>query len=77
MSEDVYIIGAGIHPFGRTDGRSGRDQGVFAVRQALADAGLEWNQIDFAYGGSAAAGSADIMVNELGLTTVPLLVGVA
>ena len=73
MSEDVYIIGAGIHPFGRTDGRSGRDQGVFAVRQALADAGLEWNQIDFAYGGSAAAGSADIMVNELGLTTVPFI----
>ena len=26
MSENVYIIGAGIHPFGRTDGRSGREQ---------------------------------------------------
>ena len=73
MSEDVYIVGAGIHPFGRTDGRSGRDQGVFAVRQALDDAGLDWGQIDFAYGGSAAAGSADIMVNELGLTTVPFI----
>jgi acetyl-CoA acetyltransferase len=73
MSEDVFIVGAGIHPFGRTDGRSGRDQGVFAVRQALADAGLDWDQIDFAYGGSAAAGSADIMVNELGLTTVPFI----
>ena len=71
MSEDVYIIGAGIHPFGRTEGRSGREQGVHAVREALADAGLEWTDIECAYGGSAAAGSADIMVNELGLTSLP------
>jgi acetyl-CoA acetyltransferase len=71
MNEDVYIIGAGIHPFGRTDERSGREQGVFAVRQALSDAGLTWEDIECAYGGSAAAGSADIMVNELGLTSLP------
>ena len=70
---DVYIIGAGIHPFGRTEGRSGRDQGVFAVRQAMADSGLEWTDIECAYGGSAAAGNADIMVNELGLTGLPFI----
>lgn len=70
---DVYIIGAGIHPFGRTPGRSGRDQGVFAVRQALEDAGLEWPDIECAYGGSAASGAADIMVNELGLTGLPFI----
>jgi len=68
---NVYIIGAGIHPFGRTEGRSGRDQGVFAVRQAMTDSGLEWSDIECAYGGSAAAGNADIMVNELGLTGLP------
>ncbi|MFL0355284.1 thiolase family protein [Erythrobacter sp. GH1-10] len=71
MTEPVYIIGAGIHPFGRTEGRSGREQGVFAVREALKDAGLEWPDIECAYGGSAAAGNADIMVNELGLTSLP------
>ena len=71
--ENVYIIGAGIHPFGRTDSRSGRDQGVYAVRQAMADAGLEWEDIGCAYGGSAAAGNADIMVNELGLTGLPFI----
>lgn len=70
---DVYIIGAGIHRFGRTEGRSGRDQGVFAVREAMADAGLEWSDVECAYGGSAAAGSADIMVNELGLTGLPFI----
>ena len=32
---DVAIIGIGIHPFGRTDGATGLDQGVFAARQAL------------------------------------------
>jgi acetyl-CoA acetyltransferase len=70
---DVCIIGIGIHPFGRTDGRSGRDQGVFAVRQALADAGLEWSDIQIAYGGSSSSGAADVMVNELGLTGVPII----
>lgn len=73
MSGHVYIIGAGIHPFGRTEERTGRDQGVFAVKQALGDAGIEWGDIGFAYGGSSAAGSADIMVNELGLTSVPFI----
>ncbi len=71
MTAPVYIIGAGIHPFGRTEDRSGREQGVYAVRQALSDAGLEWADIECAYGGSAAAGAADIMVNELGLTSLP------
>ena len=70
---DVCIIGAGIHPFGRTEGRSGRDQGVFAVTQALQDAGLKWSDMQFAYGGSAASGGADVMVNELGLTGIPFI----
>ncbi len=70
---DVCIIGAGIHPFGRTPGRSGRDQGVFAVRQALTDAGIDWADVQFAFGGSSASGAADIMVNELGLTGLPFV----
>ena len=65
---DVAIIGIGIHPFGRTDGATGLDQGVFAARQALEDAGLSWQDMQFAYGGSAAAEKADTMVSKLGLT---------
>jgi acetyl-CoA acetyltransferase len=68
MSGDVCIVGLGIHQFGRTDGVSGIDQGVFAVRQALADAGVDWQQLQFAYGASEAAGNADTMVDRLGLT---------
>ena len=70
---DVYIVGIGIHPFGRTEKRSGLDQGAFAVRAALADAHLEWPQIQFAFGGSDAAGKADTLVTQLGLTTLPFI----
>ncbi|AJR23073.1 MULTISPECIES: thiolase family protein [Sphingobium] len=73
MSEDVFIIGAGIHPFGRTPGLSGLQQGVFAVRQALERAGLAWRDVQFAFGGSDAAGNADTMVSELGLTSIPFI----
>ncbi|MFK7915393.1 MAG: hypothetical protein AB8B93_15875, partial [Pseudomonadales bacterium] len=62
---DVAIIGIGMHPFGRTEGVSGLDQGVFAARQALQDAGIDWNDMEFAYGGSSAAGNADAMVSKL------------
>lgn len=65
---DVFIVGAGIHPFGRTPGRSGLQQGVYAVRAALAASRLAWRDIQFAFGGSDSAGNADTMVSELGLT---------
>ncbi|QXQ07121.1 thiolase family protein [Sphingosinicellaceae bacterium] len=64
----VHIVGAGIHPFGRTEGSTGLDQGVFAIRQALDDAGLDWSQMEFGYGGSSAAGAADAVLPRLGLT---------
>jgi len=70
---DVCIVGIGIHPFGRTDGLSGIDQGVFAVKQALADAGIDWPDIQFAYGASDAAGNPDTMVDRLGLTGVQFI----
>ncbi|MAF28038.1 MAG: acetyl-CoA acetyltransferase [Croceicoccus sp.] len=73
MMGDVCIIGIGIHPFGRTEGMSGVDQGVFAVRQAMQDAGLEWKDVQFAYGASDAAGNPDTMVDQLGLTGVQFI----
>lgn len=70
---DVYIVGIGIHRFGRTDGVSGRQQGIVAARAAMADAGVDWNDIEFAFGGSDAAGNADTMVTELGLNGMPFI----
>ena len=69
----VHIVGAGIHPFGRHDDKSGLDQGVFAVREALADAGIDWTDIQFAFGGSSAAGNADAVLPRLGLTGVQFI----
>ena len=68
MSDEVAIVGIGMHEFGRHDGVTGMQQGVIAVRRALADAGLKWEDMQFAFGGSAAAGAADTMVSQLGLT---------
>ena len=70
---DVAIIGIGIHPFGRTEGVSGLDQGVYAAREALKDAGLEWNNMQFAYGGSWDAGQADSIVRSMGLTGIQFI----
>ena len=70
---DVYIVGIGIHPFGRTEARSGLQQGEFAVHAALVDAGLEWRNMEFAFGGSHAAGNADTLVAQLGRTGLPFV----
>ena len=70
---DVHIIGAGIHPFGRHDDKTGLDQGVFAAREALADAGLDWSDMQFGFGGSSAAGNADAVLPRLGLTGVQFI----
>ena len=53
---DVAIVGIGMHPFGRHEGVTGMEQGAVAVREACRDAGVEWKDIQFAFGGSSAAG---------------------
>jgi acetyl-CoA C-acetyltransferase len=70
---DVAIVGIGIHPFGRTPARSGLQQGAYAARLALKDAGVEWKDMQFGFGGSASSGNADALVNELGLTGLPFI----
>jgi acetyl-CoA acetyltransferase len=69
----VHIVGAGIHPFGRHEGKTGLDQGLFAIHQALADAGVAWTDMQFAFGGSSAAGNADAVLPRLGLTGVQFI----
>jgi acetyl-CoA acetyltransferase len=44
-----------------------------AARAALTDAGIGWAEVDFAAGGSDAAGNADTTVSVLGLTGVPFI----
>ena len=72
-SDDVAIVGAGLHPFGRHEGVSGLEMAAIAARAALADAGLSWEDVQFAAGGSDAAGNADTSVSVLGLTGIPFI----
>ncbi len=69
---DVAIVGIGIHPFGRHD-LSGMEQGAVAARAAMEDANVEWTDVQYAFGGSSAAGNADTMVSMLGLTGLPFI----
>jgi acetyl-CoA C-acetyltransferase len=73
MSDDVAVIGLGIHPFGRHEGVTALQMAAIAARRALDDAGLRWEQVDFAAGGSDAGGNADTSVAQLGLTGVPFI----
>ena len=47
--EPVYILGAGMHPWGKW-GRDFTEYGVVAARAALRDAGMEWRQIQLVAG---------------------------
>ena len=47
--EPVYILGAGMHPWGKW-GRDFTEYGVVAARAALRDAGMDWRQIQLVAG---------------------------
>ena len=68
---DVAIVGVGLHPFGRFGEVTGIDMGAIAIRRALADAGVEWRDIQFAFGGSYEVDNPDAVVALLGLTGIP------
>jgi acetyl-CoA acetyltransferase len=50
MAKEVAVLGVGMHPWGKW-GRSFVEYGVAAARAALADAGLEWSDVQFVAGG--------------------------
>jgi acetyl-CoA acetyltransferase len=70
-TDEIAIIGAGLFPFGRHEGVTGLEMGVSAARAALSDAGLAWEDMEFAFGGSEDAGRADTIVADLGQTGLP------
>ena len=68
---DVAIVGTGLHPFGRFGERTGIDMGAMAIRSALADANVEWKDIQFGFAGSYEVDNPDAVVALLGLTGIP------
>ncbi|NNC55893.1 MAG: lipid-transfer protein, partial [Pseudomonadales bacterium] len=49
MSNEIAIIGAGMHPWGKW-GKNFSEYGVKAARDALADAGVKWRDVQFVSG---------------------------
>ena len=71
MSSDVAIVGVGLHPFGRFGDLTAIEMGAIATRRALANAGVEWRDIQFAFAGSYEVDNPDAVVALLGLTGIP------
>ena len=69
----VAIIGVGLHPFGRFGDTSAIDMGAVAIRAALADAGITWPDVQFAFGGSFEVDNPDAVTSRLGLTGIPFM----
>jgi acetyl-CoA C-acetyltransferase len=70
---DVAIIGVGLHPFGRFDGKSAMEMGADAIHAALADAGIEWKDVQFGVGGSYEVSNPDAVTRLVGLTGIPFI----
>ncbi|MFA5941155.1 MAG: lipid-transfer protein [Sinimarinibacterium sp.] len=49
MSKDIAILGVGMHPWGKW-GKNFVEYGVKAARDALADAGVNWRDVQFVSG---------------------------
>jgi len=71
--DDVAIIGVGMHPFGRFGDKSAIEMGADAVRAACADAGVQWRDVQFAFGGSFEVDNPDAVVGRLGLTGIQFM----
>lgn len=68
---DIAIIGVGLHPFGRYDGRSALEMGAVAVNRALRDAGIDWNQVQSLYAGSLEVSNPEAVTGLVGMTGLP------
>ncbi|WP_328314039.1 lipid-transfer protein [Streptomyces sp. NBC_00442] len=55
MSGDIAVLGAGMHPWGKW-GRSFVEYGTVAARAALADAGIDWTDVDSVVGADTVRG---------------------
>ncbi|MYR05642.1 thiolase family protein [Gordonia sp. SID5947] len=69
MTNDVAIIGVGLHPFGRFD-KTAMQMGAEAIHLALDDAGVEWKDIQFGFGGSYEISNPDAVTRLVGLTGI-------
>jgi acetyl-CoA acetyltransferase len=70
----VYVVGIGLHRYQRLSEATYVDLGLTAVRAALADAKIQWSEVEAAYTGTAFIGMAASrpMLRHLGATGIPM-----
>lgn len=70
----VYVVGIGLHRYQAPSDTPYTVLGVTAVREALADAGLRWTDVEAAYTGTATTAMAlsRLMYRHLGSTGIPM-----
>ena len=76
MSDNVYVMGAGMIKFGRYPDRSVPDLGAEAALMALDDAGLEIGDMQALYSGNLMQASAMVgqrILQQIGMTGVPVV----
>ena len=49
MSNEIAILGVGMHPWGKW-GKNFVEYGVKAARDAIADSGVHWKDVQFVFG---------------------------
>ncbi|MDR3473729.1 MAG: thiolase family protein [Devosia sp.] len=71
---NAVIIGTGIHPFGRFKDKSYEEIGLHAAREALADGGVKWSEVQAAYCSRMylPATSGARILRRLGSTSIPI-----
>ena len=69
-NDGVYVVGIGLHPYQFPSDTPYTQLGLTAVRAALADAGLDWKQVQSACVGTTSIGMAAgrVMFRHLGST---------
>jgi acetyl-CoA acyltransferase len=72
---DVYVVGVGMTPFARHEGKTVVDLGSWAIRDALTDAGLPFEAVEAAWCGHVAQGSTagQKVVGAVGQTGIPVM----
>ncbi|MBW2416405.1 MAG: thiolase family protein [Deltaproteobacteria bacterium] len=70
----VRVVGIGLHRYQRMSETTFVTLGLTAVREALADAGLAWRDIESVYNGTALLGLASTrpMLRHLGASGIPM-----
>lgn len=73
--KDVVIAGVGMHPFGRYAEKDPEDIAAEAILKALEDAGMSYQDIQFALCGKVAfkkAGTGIDLMMKMGMTGIPI-----